>query len=342
MTTYRIYGPARNNGSFGRLARGFMSGVTALGHQASFCPTDLDPDEDPPTDGTKADVAIHVGNPLCAAHMVTRGVHRLRFTMLAPNSHKIPDWVFSAIERAKAEIITPSRWGAGIIERYTRRPMVVRHGLDDAFAESTITWDPRDRPSDYGALHVTNTLAMRKQTVPLVRAWMKADTGAKLYVKTDADTCSGIIASLSEIEVEDMGRKGSVVAITEPWDNIARMYRCFDAVIQPSRAEGFGLVPLEAIACGVPAVIGACSGCLEYASEPLLDHVYPGGISYMEDEGSDEPEIDCDEAVRLAMAGIGRVPAAQRAKIGRDIFNRWSWPAVLAEFASVVERRLSR
>ena len=34
----------------------------------------------------------------------------------------------------------------------------------------------------------------------------------------------------------------------------------FDLVCQPSRAEGFGLVPLEARACGVPVAATLCTG----------------------------------------------------------------------------------
>ena len=49
-------------------------------------------------------------------------------------------------------------------------------------------------------------------------------------------------------------------AVTE--DELVQLYLSADAVVCPSRHEGFGLTPLEAMACGTPAVIAADSGGL--------------------------------------------------------------------------------
>ncbi|OJH45028.1 glycosyltransferase family 4 protein [Paracoccus sp. SM22M-07] len=39
-----------------------------------------------------------------------------------------------------------------------------------------------------------------------------------------------------------------------PWDQVVRHYQALDLFAAPARWEGFGLTPLEAMACGVPAV----------------------------------------------------------------------------------------
>ncbi len=49
-------------------------------------------------------------------------------------------------------------------------------------------------------------------------------------------------------------------------EELVRLYRAADAVVTPSLAEGFGIVPLEAMACGTPAVIAGGSGGLEEVS----------------------------------------------------------------------------
>jgi glycosyltransferase involved in cell wall biosynthesis len=50
-------------------------------------------------------------------------------------------------------------------------------------------------------------------------------------------------------------------------DDIARAYRTADLAVHPSWFEGFGLPPLEAMACGTPAVITDSGGVMEYARD---------------------------------------------------------------------------
>ena len=47
-----------------------------------------------------------------------------------------------------------------------------------------------------------------------------------------------------------------------PWDQVVRHYQALDLFAAPARWEGFGLTPLEAMACGVPA-IGSRAGAYE-------------------------------------------------------------------------------
>ena len=55
-----------------------------------------------------------------------------------------------------------------------------------------------------------------------------------------------------------------------PRDDVPSCYRAADVVIQPSRYEAFGNVPLEAIACGTPVVARGDMGSTElFAGTPL-------------------------------------------------------------------------
>jgi D-inositol-3-phosphate glycosyltransferase len=53
----------------------------------------------------------------------------------------------------------------------------------------------------------------------------------------------------------------------QPHHILSTYYRAADAVLVPSRSESFGLVALEASACGVPVVASAVGGLLT-----LVDH----------------------------------------------------------------------
>jgi glycosyltransferase involved in cell wall biosynthesis len=51
-------------------------------------------------------------------------------------------------------------------------------------------------------------------------------------------------------------------------EELLTLYRAADLLAAPSLYEGFGLTPLEAMACGTPAVIAGDSGALEEVSGP--------------------------------------------------------------------------
>ncbi|MFV0408696.1 MAG: glycosyltransferase family 4 protein [Paracoccus sp. (in: a-proteobacteria)] len=67
-----------------------------------------------------------------------------------------------------------------------------------------------------------------------------------LKAKIDAAGLTGRIRFLSEL----------------PWEDVVRHYQALDLFAAPARWEGFGLTPLEAMACGVP-VVAARVGAFE-------------------------------------------------------------------------------
>lgn len=74
---------------------------------------------------------------------------------------------------------------------------------------------------------------------------------------TDPDRLRALAAALG---VEDR----VALLSPRPQDELARLYRAADVVLMPSRSESFGLVALEAQACGTP-VVAAAAGGLQHA-----------------------------------------------------------------------------
>jgi D-inositol-3-phosphate glycosyltransferase len=62
----------------------------------------------------------------------------------------------------------------------------------------------------------------------------------------------------------------------QPHHILSSWYRAADLVIVPSRSESFGLVALEAAACGVPVVASAVGGLLNIVHDGVTGHLVDG------------------------------------------------------------------
>lgn len=110
--------------------------------------------------------------------------------------------------------------------------------------------------------------------------------------------------------------------------NLARLYRSCDLAVHPSVNETFGLVALEAQACGLP-VCGIRGSCMD-------DNIM-AGLEFW---------ADANRPSELA-AAIERMRLADRAALGRHaavaVRERYAWPVVLRElwnrYSELVEAR---
>jgi D-inositol-3-phosphate glycosyltransferase len=116
-------------------------------------------------------------------------------------------------------------------------------------------------------------------------------------------------------------------------DRLADYYRAADVCIVPSRSESFGLVALEAAACGTPVVAAAVGGL-----RSLVDHEHTGFLV----EGRDPAEFAAPVERLLGdgiLAGEMGVSAQARSK-------RYSWSMTAARlrrlYGDLVSRGLVR
>jgi D-inositol-3-phosphate glycosyltransferase len=108
----------------------------------------------------------------------------------------------------------------------------------------------------------------------------------------------------------------------QPHHILSTYYRAADVVVVPSRSESFGLVALEAAACGIPVVASAVGGLLTLVDDGLTGYLIAGR----------DPSVFADRIRRIlgdpALAASMSVRAADRAR-------RYTWSFAAARLRRV-------
>ncbi len=146
---------------------------------------------------------------------------------------------------------------------------VVPNGVDEAFApgdRDTAIAAVRDRWSIEApfALHVGSLEPRKGLDVLIEAAALAAARGAGWRV-----VLAGSPGFAGE-EIAAKARRSGACDLLGPVseDELVELMRAAGALAAPAVYEGFGIAPLEAMACGTPAVIAADSGGLEEVSGP--------------------------------------------------------------------------
>jgi glycosyltransferase involved in cell wall biosynthesis len=181
-------------------------------------------------------------------------------------STKVPeDWIFGL--HAVDELWSPSTWSSEILSSISQREVfTLPHGIDDVWMPVHHRYGYEDRPFTY--LHVGEP-AVRKGGDLVLAAWyegLKDTHYFRLIYK-----CTGI----PQARVKD--RSGSIIFSPPMLENgtvinklysdleMWRLYAEVDCLVYPTRGEGFGFIPLEAMASGLPTILPAGGGTDDFA-----------------------------------------------------------------------------
>jgi glycosyltransferase involved in cell wall biosynthesis len=161
-------------------------------------------------------------------------------------------------------VLTPSTWGRQVIQDAgVGRPiMVLNHGISEVFRlpEQNV-----ERGENFVFFHPSSAAFYpeRKGTPQVLKAFERLvleekDVSLKLIFGMKSKPVRELLKNLS-----DEVKKRLIVqflAGARSQDAIRRVYVTSHAGVFPSRAEGFGLCPIESRACGVPVVQTFCTG----------------------------------------------------------------------------------
>ncbi len=118
------------------------------------------------------------------------------------------------------------------------------------------------------------------------------------------------------------------VLVTGPLPDVAlpALYRRATALAMPSLMEGFGLVALEALACGTPAIVSRIS--------PFVDHFAPHEVLWADPSST----TSIAQALNDSLAPATRQPIVQAAP---EVCARFSWAQSAARHESIYRALLS-
>lgn len=339
----QVYGQVHDYASFSNVTRAFLTelkrarvGTTIYGTQQLSpryvdCPV-------PVGLNNAARIGIFVGYPESAVGWLNGHKHKVLVTVC--ETDRIPSTWVDACNGADL-IVVPSTWCETAFRSSGVRKdiMVVPHGL---WLENLRIAKPPIGKTVF--LHVSGALsfASRKGTNQLLLAFKKflkeVDPSASLVLRMPETP--GVL----KVVREELGFKESEVVVDGGRSlspgMMNRYFDNFDAVVQPSRAEGFGLIPLEARAAGVPAIMTFCTGHEEHAAPGIDVQVRHRRLLPLVTQANSvgsAPVVAVSDVYNALVAFHNDKNKYRERAQGWDARRKWLWNLTLKDFTVYIK-----
>ena len=191
-----------------------------------------------------ASVNVHMGVPF-SINGWYKGQYRVCFTMWETDELPVR---FSRWLNQYDEILVPCQHNVQVFGEHHNKVNYIPLGVDTSW------WTPQPRKENNKfRFHAAGSLWRRKGIDKVVEAFNKLKLpDAELHIKAAPHA--------SDVPSENLGdnvflhRQWMDVETQRDWFNQA------DCFVAPARGEGFGLIPLQAIALGIPTIVSNTSG----------------------------------------------------------------------------------
>ena len=186
-----------------------------------------------------------------------------------------------------------------------------------------------DLPAGRFVIVLSSRISHEKDPETVLRAAAIARSrGLDLFVLNLGGGHAEFLALAREMALPDVDAWVAARPAVHPMHGLADYYRAADALAQASLAEGLGLAPLEALACGVPVAATAVGGmALTLAGRGRLT-----------------PRRDADAMARelLWIAGHREEARAQALEGRAYVVREWNRSRAFADLRAVLERVAGR
>jgi glycosyltransferase involved in cell wall biosynthesis len=201
------------------------------------------------------------------------GQHRVSFTMW--ETDVLPDYFVRWLPLYD-QIIVPCDHNVELFSRYHDNVSKVQLGVDTKF------WSGYTAPDGPFRFIAGGSLWLRKGLDVAVKAFLKLDLpDAELHIK----------AAPHARDVEEI--RDPRIVLHRRWMDLGTQKDWFKqghVFVAPSRGEGFGLMPLQAISMGMPTIVSDSTGHQEFSY--LATGVVPTVKSPAKVGQWDEPDVD--------------------------------------------------
>lgn len=362
MTLARVYGKQLGHGSLAVVTRGFEETLRAHALLAGSYAVDLAGncvDGEAPTEGADARHGIYVGPLNAVGQMFEQGRHEHHWVMVTPNSDQLPKDLVRQLDRYRdkhaVSFLAPSRWAADVVAHFLGLCLTVPHGVSPEYRpypELTSELLALYEQKTFRVIHFSSSERQRKGTAELLKAWEIlmgtgwAWQGARLLCVMDYPARAALEEAIADGDIADWKALSETVTLMDraelPPEGMARTLCRSHVVCQPSRGEGFGLIPLEALCSGVPVVATAVTGHAEYLNDSVkgLEIISTGDLRPIDDlPGSRAPSV-----TPLAIAqALGRARDDWKAlwmwaQNGSPAWRaKWQWSSSLNFFTELLK-----
>ena len=197
-----------------------------------------------------------------------------------------------------------------------------------------------DRPFTFGTM---GALSKRKGTDILVEAFQKAfptETDVKLICKSSFNGYPFMVKD-KRIQVDL-----TPVTHDELLNNFFKKVDCF---VFPTRGEGFGLTPLEAMATGIPSIVTGWSGPVEYMTPEtgwLIDYTMTPAKDFTDsvykEECGDWAEPSLDHLVKLMRYAYEHQDEVKEKgkNASKHVEDSWTWEKKIPMFKDALKKHL--
>ncbi|MBX3603651.1 MAG: MSMEG_0565 family glycosyltransferase [Piscinibacter sp.] len=242
---------------------------------------------------------------------------------------RLAAWQARSVQRARQVLCVSPGWCMTLKREFGIEAALVSNGVDCERFQRTP--GPRDaalrrhfalRPGAPLYLAIGGIEA-RKNSVRLLEAFVRVrdeHPAAQLVIAGGASLLdhSACWRDFHALAAEVGLVAGRDLVLTGPLldDDVPPLLRCADALVMPSLREGFGLVVLEALACGTPVVVSGIPPFTEYLEEAAID----GHALYA------DPHDTASIAAAMRRA-VDPARARSLAAAVPPVCRHYSWPA---------------
>lgn len=287
------------------------------------------------THNTGQKIALLFHNPYSILRL--EAPYRILYTMF--ESDKIPDDWKDYLEAAD-KILVPSQWNKQIFAKAGIETEVVPLGYDDRI----FTYQPRENKlesrGNFTFLHY-NAFNIRKGFLEVFKAFCKAFSPTDPVRMVFKTTLENNPLPITKAEYPNIDIIHGKVNETE----LRNLLYDADCFVYPSRGEGFGLTPLEAMATGIPAIVPNAHGISEYFD---ADYMYEVKVKetcpaiYSRYKGMDVGKMvvcDVDDLARqMRYIYEHQDEARNKGRAASEYVKQWTFRKTAAQLKGIFEK----